>query len=143
MKTIRIFLTIAMLGAFSFAFSQDLAKQADAKAVTEKNSNAPIARFDKTIFDFGEIIQNSPGTATFTLTNDGKEPLIISSATASCGCTNLSYSKDPVLPKNSVEISVTYNAAALGNFTKTVTVRTNAGDQPVILQVKGKVVAKS
>ena len=62
------------------------------------NPNAPIAKWDKMVNDFGDIPFNIPKSAEFVLTNDGKEPLIISSARASCGCTNLKYSQEPILP---------------------------------------------
>ncbi len=107
-----------------------------------ENPNAAIASFDKTMFDMGNLPQGIPAVASFTLTNDGKEPLIISSAKASCGCTNLKYEKDPVLPGKSTQISVTYNAAAPGNFVKTITVNTNASEKPVVLSIKGTVEPK-
>jgi hypothetical protein len=111
-------------------------------AATEVNAKATtgaVAKFDKTVYDFGELQQGVPQTATFTLSNEGKEPLIISSAKASCGCTNLQYEKDPILPGKSTSISVTYNAAAQGNFMKTITVNTNADEKPVVLSIKGLV----
>ncbi|MCX6284944.1 MAG: DUF1573 domain-containing protein [Bacteroidetes bacterium] len=143
MKTRTIIMTAAILGLCLSTYCQDAPKQGEVKPSTELKKNGPVARFDKTEYDFSDLIQNSPGTATFILTNDGNEPLLISSATASCGCTNLSYSKEPVLPGKSTSISATYNAAAPGNFFKSVTVRTNASDQTVILQIKGKVIPKS
>lgn len=107
------------------------------------NPNGPIAKYDKMVIDFGDIPFNIPKEAQFTLTNTGKEPLIISSARASCGCTNLKYSQEPILPgKNSI-ISATYNAASQGIFTKTVTVNTNADANAVILQIKGNVLPQS
>ncbi|MBK7214660.1 MAG: DUF1573 domain-containing protein [Bacteroidales bacterium] len=111
-----------------------------AKAVV--NPNAPKAKYDKMVNDFGEIAQGIPKTAEFKLTNEGKEPLIIQSARASCGCTNLQYSQEPILPGKSTTISATYNAAAVGAFTKTITVTTNADANPVVLQIKGTVLAK-
>lgn len=132
-----------ILGFCLNVYSQAPPKQGDVKPEAGVKKNGPVARFDKTTYDFGDLNQNSPGTASFTLTNDGNEPLIISSATASCGCTNLTYEKEPVLPGRSVSISATYNAAAVGPFMKTVTVKTNASDQAVILQIKGKVIQKS
>jgi hypothetical protein len=106
------------------------------------NANAPIAKWDKMVNDFGDIAFNIPKTAEFTLTNAGKEPLIISSARASCGCTNLKYASEPILPGKSTVVSATYNAAAQGVFTKTVTVTTNADPNPVVLQIKGNVLPK-
>ena len=106
------------------------------------NANAPVAKWDKMVNDFGDIALGVPKTAEFTLTNTGKEPLIISSAKASCGCTNLKYASEPILPGKTSVVSATYNAAAQGVFTKTVTVITNADPNPVVLQIKGNVLPK-
>jgi len=140
MKTKIILLALFTVGFFVQVKSQGNEPITSASTVT--TSNTAVAKFDKTSIDFGEIEIKIPKTADFTLNNDGKEPLIISSAVASCGCTNLKYDKEPILPGKSAIISVTYNAAAPGSFTKTVTVKTNASSQPVVLQIKGKVVEK-
>jgi len=103
------------------------------------NPNAPVAKWDKMVNDFGDIAFNVPKTADFLLTNSGKEPLIISSVKASCGCTNPTFSQAPILPGKSSTVSATYNAASQGVFTKTVTVITNADPNPVVLMIKGNV----
>jgi hypothetical protein len=115
------------------------AQTAQPAVATPVNPNAPVAKWDKIVTDFGEIAFNIPKTAEFTLINAGKEPLIISSARASCGCTNLKYSQEPILPGKSSVVSATYNAASQGVFTKTVTVTTNADPNPVVLMIKGTV----
>jgi hypothetical protein len=143
MKKMIVIITIALFFAFTYSYSQTVANDQAAKVETKVNPNGPIAKYDKTVHEFADLTQGVPGTASFTLTNEGKEPLIISTANASCGCTNLAYGKDPILPGKSTTISATYNAAAVGPFTKTITVRTNASDQPVVLQIKGKVVPKT
>jgi len=132
MKKLLIFLFLQLFVAFS-ANAQTTPPAAPA------NPNAPVAKWDKMVNDFGDIAQNVPKTAEFTLTNAGKEPLIISSAKASCGCTNLKYASEPILPGKTSVVSATYNAAAQGVFTKTVTVVTNADPNPVVLQIKGNV----
>jgi hypothetical protein len=104
--------------------------------------NGPVAGWDKTMQEMGDIPQGVPRVAEFKLTNEGKEPLLIASAKASCGCTNLNYSKEPLLPGKSATLAVTYNAAAKGPFMKTVTVTTNAGAQATVLQIKGNVLEK-
>jgi hypothetical protein len=138
------FLSLILTVAFASVNAQAVdSKQAEpVKAPAVVNPNAPKAKFDKLVYDFGEIPQGIPKTAEFKLTNDGKEPLIIQSAKASCGCTNLQYSQEPILPGKSANISATYNAAAVAPFTKTITVVTNADPNPVVLQIKGTVVAK-
>lgn len=132
MKKLLLLLALPLFVAFN-ANAQTTPPAAPA------NPNAPVAKWDKMVNDFGDIAQNVPKTAEFTLTNAGKEPLIISSAKASCGCTNLKYASEPILPGKTSVVSATYNAAAQGVFTKTVTVITNADPNPVVLQIKGNV----
>ena len=139
MKRFLILLIIPLF-AMMQANAQTQPVPAATPAKTEVNPNAPIAKWDLMLKDLGEIPQNIPKTAEFTLTNEGKEPLIIKSAKASCGCTNMKFSSEPILPGKSSIVSATYNAAAPGAFTKTVTVITNADPNPVVLQFKGTVV---
>jgi hypothetical protein len=143
MKKMILLISIAILGFSPLVRSQEVTKQAQGKEAGEKRQNGPVASFDKTVCDLGDLTQGTPGTAVFTLSNTGNEPLIISSAKASCGCTNLTYAQEPILPGKSATISATYNAAVVGSFTKTITVVTNASGQPVTLQIKGKVGPKS
>jgi hypothetical protein len=136
------FLLIAVI--FVIGFSQANAQTASATAQTSAvvNPNAPKPKWDKTISDFGEIEQGIPKEAEFKLTNEGKEPLLIQTAKAGCGCTNLKYSQEPILPGKSTIVAATYNAAAMGAFTKSITVTTNADPNPVMLLIKGTVIAK-
>jgi len=86
---------------FVFGLSQAIAQNATTTTTTQTttvvNPNAPKAKWDKTTSDFGEIEQGIPKEAEFKLTNEGKEPLLIQTAKAGCGCTNLKYSQEPVL----------------------------------------------
>lgn len=137
-------LLIALIFIFSVTGlnAQTVASTASASAAAVANPNAPKAKWEKTVNDFGEIEQGIPKEAEFKLTNDGKEPLLIQTARAGCGCTNLKYSQEPVLPGKSTIIAATYNAAAMGQFTKSITVTTNADPNPVMLIIKGTVIAK-
>ena len=143
MKKFLILLIIPLFAILQANSQTQPAKQATTVAPAQAvvNPNAPIPKWDLMVKDLGEIPQNIPKTAEFTLTNDGKEPLIIKTAKASCGCTNMKFSSEPILPGKSSIVSATYNAAAPGAFTKTVTVITNADPNPVVLQFKGTVVA--
>jgi hypothetical protein len=143
MKKMNVILAVVLCFSLTNSFAQRAKMDTMSNAGKQINVNGPAARFDKTVYEFADLVQGNPGTASFVLTNDGNEPLIIASATASCGCTNLAWSKEPILPGKSTTISVTYNAAAVGSFLKTVTVRMNTADQTVVLQIKGKVVPKA
>ena len=141
MKNLLLIAVVLLLGLSQVnAQNANLASATGSTAVA--NPNAPKAKWDKTVNDFGEIEQGIPKEAEFKLTNEGKEPLLIQTAKAGCGCTNLKYSQEPVLPGKSTIIAATYNAAAMGAFTKSITVTTNADPNPVMLMIKGTVIAK-
>ncbi len=98
-------------------------------------------KFETTTKDFGEITQGIPASFEFKCTNVTKEPIIIADVVKSCGCTQPEFSKEPILPGKTSTIKATYNAAALGMFSKTLTVKTSTSDV-IILTVKGTVIAK-
>lgn len=88
----------------------------------------------------GKSHRGKPVTARFSFTNSGDSPLIIKNATGSCGCTNVTYPKDPVQPGQSGEVHATFNAEESGAFTKTVSVESNAAEGLTILTFKGEVI---
>jgi hypothetical protein len=102
-------------------------------------AKAPI-KFKEVKHSFGKIKQNVPATYTFTFTNTSNTPVIIESATAECGCTTPEYPKGVVAKGATNKITVTYNAATIGSFTKKVTVRVAKAADPIILTIDGEVV---
>jgi hypothetical protein len=101
-----------------------------------------VATFQKEAHDFGKIEYGKPVTYVFAFKNTGTEPLIVTDAAASCGCTKPTWSKDPVAPGASGQVSATFNAGALGPFNKSVTVTTNGKTSTIYLTLKGEVVTK-
>ncbi len=97
-------------------------------------------KFAEASFKFGKIEQNKPVTHIFTYTNNGAKPLVVEFASAECGCTTPEYSKEAILKGKSSTIKVTYNAAAMGAFSKRVTVKFAGINDPVILTIEGEVV---
>lgn len=95
--------------------------------------------FEKETHDFGSIPQGVPATYTFVVKNTGKAPLILTNAAASCGCTKPEYTAEPIPPGKKGFIKVTYNAASTGEFSKTVTVTSNAVRSTVVLYIRGSV----
>ena len=130
---------------FSFVFlifTAFLVKAQDAAQPKPVNSNAPEISFEKTVHDYGTIVQGANGTCNFRFTNTGKEPLILSRPQSSCGCTVPSWPQEPILPGKSDTIKVTYNTNNFGGISKTVTVSSNARTDKVVLQIKGTVTPK-
>ncbi len=130
-RTVNIFFTILFMGIVSFSQAQDL-------AMLEK---AAIIDFETEVVDYGTIEQGSSGMSTFTFTNKGNAPLIISDVKTSCGCTVPTYSKEPILPGKDGQLEINYNTKKLGSFTKTITVISNAKEVKKVLKIKGTVVA--
>ncbi|WP_234735221.1 DUF1573 domain-containing protein [Tellurirhabdus bombi] len=100
-----------------------------------------VLKFEKETHNFGKVDQGKPATYTFEFTNTGTDPVVISNAQASCGCTTPDWTKSAVLPGQKGIVKATYNAAAMGNFSKTVTVTSNAERSTVVLNLTGEVVA--
>lgn len=93
----------------------------------------------ETEFDFGKIPQGKPVTHVFEVVNNSKVPLTISNVNASCGCTTPEWEKDKaVAPGEKTKITVGYNAAAEGAFTKFITVTYNDAQSKQIT-IKGEV----
>ena len=111
-----------------------------AMTVVHAQQNDTTIVFNKMVHDFGEIVKGVPQTFSFEFQNKGKEVLTIESVRASCGCTSPSWTKEPVKPGKKGYVSATYNAAAKGVFSKTLTVVSNGTPNVITLQVKGKVI---
>lgn len=98
--------------------------------------------FENTTHDYGTVVQASDGTCQFVFKNKGKAPIILNDVKASCGCTVPEWTRTPVAPGEKGTIKVTYNTNNVGAFTKTITVNSNAVNNPLILVIKGVVTAK-
>ena len=91
------------------------------------NPNAPVFKFTSETHDFGNIKEGPIASYDFVFTNTGREPLIIQSCSASCGCTTPDWTKEPIAPGKSGKISVKYNTQGRqGGFNKTVYIASNA-----------------
>ena len=133
MKKLLSFITVFALFA-SMSFAQDA--PVATPAATE---GGPKMQFEATEMDYGTIDQGSDPLRVFKFTNVGDEPLIISKAKGSCGCTVPRYAKEPILPGETSEIEVRYDTNRIGPFQKTVTLTTNEAKPTHTLKIKGKV----
>ncbi len=93
----------------------------------------------ETEHNFGKIPQGKPVTYVFEVTNSGATPLKIDNVQASCGCTTPEWDREKAIePGTSAKITVGFNAAAEGPFTKPITITYN-GTQTKQLIIKGEV----
>lgn len=91
--------------------------------------------------DFGKINQNSTDNKhIFTFTNTGTNPLIISNAKGSCGCTVPQWPKEPIPPGGTGTINVDYKPGSQkGSQKKTVTVTANTSPADTRLSISADV----
>jgi len=111
--------------------------QKDIKTV---NDSAMMV-FTDTIHDFGTIKEaDGKVSHVFEFTNEGKQPLVVLDARASCGCTIPEWTKTPIETGKGGMIEVTFNPARrAGVFEKTITITSNSVGQINRVHIKGTI----
>lgn len=134
MKIIAI-LAVSFISLGTFAQTGEKKKEAPKKEV---KTAAPVA-FKTLKIERAEIPYDSKEPFVFEFKNNGKTPLIITNVQTSCGCTAAEKPTEPIAKGKSSKIVVNYDTKRVGQFTKTITVTTNASTEPIILTITGKV----
>jgi len=130
---------ISFIFSLLFAVSTQ-AQDAEKAAFMAVNPNAAELKFEHEEFNFGSIKQGDVVTHEFSFTNTGKEPLIITNAHGSCGCTVPEFPKNPIKRGEKAVIKVTFNSAGkMSVQDKTVTIESNAKTAVKVLHLKGVV----
>lgn len=95
------------------------------------NTKLPKMVFTDTTFNFGTITEGDIVSHLFIFKNEGQSDLVISNASASCGCTIPSYPHQVKHPGDTGSINVTFNSThKSGKVEKLVTIVCNS-DPPV------------
>ena len=93
-----------------------------------------------TVWNFGTIQQGDTPEFAFTFKNTGNEPMIISNAKGSCGCTVPQWPKEPIAPGETGEITVKFSSKnKKGSQNKTVTLTANTTPPTTKLRVTGQI----
>lgn len=116
---------VALLATSTCTFAQDNA------------ASGAAFKFETEVLDYGTIENGSDGNRVFKFKNVGKEPLIITDAKGSCGCTTPEWPKEPIAPGASSVIKVHYDTKRTGAFEKTVTLTSNAVESAKVIRIKG------
>lgn len=101
-------------------------------------------KFEQDTYDWGKVMDGDKVTHVFKFKNTGNEPLIISNAKGSCGCTVPEYPKEAIAPGKSGEIKVVFDSKGKGavggkDDSKRVTITANTDPVDTYLTIKGKV----
>lgn len=132
-------LSVMLLATSGFLFAQEAPKN-NQPAPNQPVQEKAVFKWGETTHEFGKIPQGKPVTYEFKFTNTGKAPLVLTNVRGSCGCTTTDYTKEPVAPGKTGYIKATFNAAAMGNFTKSITVTANTENGSEVLYIKGEVI---
>jgi len=112
-------------------------------AAAANPADAPKMKFDNEAFDFGKIKTGDKVTHEFKFVNTGKTPLVITNATATCGCTTPEWPKSPVKPGESGVIKVTFDSAGKSGLQdKQVTITSNTVPAATVVHLVGEVLEK-
>jgi hypothetical protein len=166
MKNFRILALFAFVAALSFtackndsSAAQDAARESLATTATTAPTTNPTAtaaapaapvgpltslEFEEDTYDFGEIMEGEKVVHVYKFNNTGKEPLVISNAKGSCGCTVPEWPREPIPVGGSGEIRVQFDSKGKGKVggatqAKKVTITANTDPANTFLNIKGKV----
>ncbi len=112
---------------------------------TKPKGPTTAIKFAEEVHHFGKVEVESENLYSFEFTNTGAEPLEISNAKGSCGCTVPQWPKEPIMPGQTATIDVKFtpNAGQAGQeVEKVVTVTANTVPENTMVRIKADVVAK-
>jgi hypothetical protein len=134
----------------AMAVTDPAATDPNAAAAATPVPTGPLTsiKFEQDEYDWGTVMDGEKVTKIFKFKNTGKEPLIITKANASCGCTVPDWPKDAIAPGKSGEIKVVYDSKGKGavggkDDSKRVTITANTDPADTYLTIKGKVDKKA
>ena len=133
MKHLLGILAITLMATFQ------LAAQATPTETTTNPTSKAILSLESDVVDYGTIDQGSEPLRLAKFTNTGTEPLIITGAKGSCGCTVPNWPKDPIMPGETSQIEIRYDTKRVGAINKTVTVTSNDPAGKHTLRVVGTI----
>jgi hypothetical protein len=135
----RIVFLVCLTILTNFTFAQKNIEKVNVKTGEVGVTILPTMSVSEESFDFGKIPQGKPVHHNFVVTNNASSAYKLTNVQASCGCTTPEWEKDKLMnPGESSNINVGYNAAAEGNFTKSITI-TYCDTLSKVITIKGEV----
>ena len=141
MKTVKLLAFALLITSVSFAQTKEAKPAVTTAPISAAIAQTPSQlKWEKESHDFGTVDQGKPVSYEFTFTNTTNKDVTLTNVKASCGCTATNYTKTAIKPGDKGTVTATYNAAAGGAFTKSVTVNTSEENSaPKIITIKGSV----
>lgn len=146
----KIFLlAVAAVSLAACQQSKTTTAQTDSTSVKATNTvvvaspDAPVISFEHGMYNFGKIVEGEKVNYAFKFKNTGKTPLIVTNATATCGCTIPEIPKEPIKPDGTGVIKVVFNSTGkMGMQDKVITVTSNGNPSTSEVHLIGEVTQK-
>lgn len=101
---------------------------------TAQSSPLTNVTLDGSHYAFGKVKKGEKVHHAYTITNSGKNPLIISSVKPGCGCTVPEFTKEPILPGKTGKITLSFDSSSFeGMQNKQAEVYANVENAPIVL----------
>lgn len=118
----------------------DLINNPNSAAGYDESAKMPVMTFDQDLHDFGRLSAGENISYSFHFRNTGKSDLIISSCSATCGCTVASFPRERIAPGGEGYITVSFNSSGKsGQQYQEVTVVSNAQPSRTKLKIMAQV----
>jgi len=99
-----------------------------------------VIEFENDFHDFGNIKDGAVVKHVYKFKNTGKSKLIVTQVIADCGCTTPFWSKEPLEPGKSGEITVQFDSKGkTGRVNKTITVEANTEEPRHYIRFRAEV----
>ena len=110
-------------------------------SATDSVTVSDVVVLDHTVHDFGTIkVKDGPQKCQFRVKNISDKDITILEVVASCGCTDVQWTRKPIAPGASGTITATYkNTDGPYPFDKMLTCYIAGIERPVILRLRGLV----
>jgi RNA polymerase sigma factor (sigma-70 family) len=133
--------TAIVIGAGIYEARQQQKAPSLGLAVNTPAASGPVMEFDAREYNFGKVVAGDMVRHIYKVSNTGSGPLEITNIVPSCGCTTCRDYTRRIEPGGAGIISIQFNSAhKSGNIIKTLTIYSNAKNQPKqILFIKGLV----
>lgn len=110
MASVAVMFTAGCVNKQKPDYKELTAEEATSAKYKPTKESFPVISFEKQEVDLGKIDEGDTLVHRFKFKNTGNMPLVISFASASCGCTVPRWPKYPIVPGDTASIGVVFNS---------------------------------
>ena len=143
MKNYILLFSISLLIISCTVRKRDKIADDTAKQLEQALKDTTSVQMIDSAYNFGKVADGEKVEFSYRFRNTGTKPLLVTNATASCGCTVPQKPEKPILPGETGIIKVVFDSRKrVGIAHKTITVTSNAQPGFPELLLAGEVIKK-